>query len=115
MYPASSEAKNATAAAISSGRARRRNGIALTSASPRRGLAWRVASIIGVSVGPGHTTLTRMPWRATSRAAAPLDHPVEHRPRACDGPAEVHRDDAVPRLLRALHERLDHVPAGAGD
>src|SRR5215472_5397309 len=112
--------------------------MALTSASPSRGLARRVSSIIGVSVGPGQTTLTRMLCRATSRATALLKpmmpafapeyttspddptrpastrhHSIEHGSGARDHPLQVDGDHTVPRLLGALHERLHPVPAGA--
>ena len=55
MNDAAGEAKKSTGAATSSGRASRRNGIALTRASFNlSGCAWKS----GVSVGPGHTAFT---------------------------------------------------------
>ena len=71
MKPARSEARNVTAAPISSGWPSRRIGTARSSA-PRSlapsALASAMARSIGVSVGPGHTVLAVTPARATSRA-----------------------------------------------
>lgn len=66
MNDAQSEAKNSTGAATSSGRANRRNGIALI----RAALSFSgIAANSGVSVGPGHTQLTVIRWRAISSQA----------------------------------------------
>src|SRR5215208_4820868 len=69
MYPARSEARKATAAAMSSGSARRRIGTARTSASTS---FWppsaAIPSSMGVRVGPGQTAFAVMPARAVSRA-----------------------------------------------
>src|SRR6266702_3705652 len=64
---ASSEARNATTLATSAGWPSRRNGIALVRASRSFGPANDANS--AVSVGPGHTQLTRTWWRAISRAS----------------------------------------------
>src|SRR3984893_17787725 len=75
MKEASSEARKAIAAAISSGLASLRNGMALTRASPSLGLAFEVAAMSGVYLWAGQTTFTRRPWRAVSRAT-PLEKPM---------------------------------------
>src|SRR5688500_10347828 len=71
MYPAASEARKATAGAMSSGIPSRRIGTALvidsitrSASAPASMMPWS----IGVSVGPGHTALAVTPYRATSRA-----------------------------------------------
>src|SRR5262249_30807999 len=73
MYAAPSEARNATVSAMSSGLPTRPNGffaavaasIAATSSDPMPG----VVRIMGVSVNPGLTALTRMRRGASSRAS----------------------------------------------
>src|SRR5215468_7220054 len=73
MYAAPSEARNATVSAMSSGLPTRPNGffaavaasIAATSSDPMPG----VLRIMGVSVNPGLTALTRMRRGASSRAS----------------------------------------------
>ncbi len=71
MKPASSEARNATAAATSSGVPSRFIGTARRIASITFA-PWSsapvICSSIGVSVGPGQTVLAVTPLRATSRA-----------------------------------------------
>src|SRR5207237_5971774 len=71
MKPASSEARNTTAGAMSSGTPRRPHGMTRFKLSASFGLA--AANSLrksGVSDGPGQTQLTLMRWRATSRATA---------------------------------------------
>ncbi len=68
MYPASGDARNATAWAISSGVPNRPIGMPATIASTRAGLTQSWRSVPSVRTGPGATALTRMRWRAHSTA-----------------------------------------------
>src|SRR6185436_11959962 len=67
MYPASSEARKATTAAISSGRASRPMGMAATIWSR---ISCRIAMTMSVSTYPGDTVLTVTPFLTTSWASA---------------------------------------------
>src|ERR1700728_807256 len=125
------------ASAISSGFPRRRKGIARTRASLRfsSGCWWNS----GVSVGPGHTTLTLMRYLASSRArdfvkaimppfAAAADasgvaghiddlaRPVLHHPGddllgQPDAAHQIDGNDAVPDGRVVVNKVLDPVPA----
>jgi len=70
MYAASSDKRNRTTAAMSSGWARRRSGVCSSRRSRAPGISSRGASS-GVSTAPGQTELTRMPsgpsWAHTAR------------------------------------------------
>src|SRR5690606_17532585 len=76
MQPAAGEHRKATAAAVSSGRAKRRSGTLATISSntacslrpPRCARVRMICSIRGVSVKPGNTLLTVMPSGPSSQA-----------------------------------------------
>ncbi len=67
MYEASSEARNATAAAISSGVPKRPSGVAVRIPS---WIASDRPDVSSVSTNPGATALQVMPREASSRAVA---------------------------------------------
>lgn len=71
MYPASSEIRNAQAAAMSSGRPTRRTGVRRMWSSTVPPISSRVSALrsIGVSMKPGGTALTVMPDGPSSRAS----------------------------------------------
>ena len=64
MKDASSLARNATAAAISSGSANRPIGTCTSRRAARSGSLANSSISSGVATGPGHSALTRMPSRA---------------------------------------------------
>ena len=64
MNDASSLARNATAAASSSGSANRPIGTCTSRRAARSGSLANSSCSSGVFTGPGHSALTRMPWRA---------------------------------------------------
>ncbi len=68
MMDASSEARNVTSAAISSGLATRPSGMRALYSSRSPGTVNR-SRVSDVSTGPGQTALTRMPSRAWSMAS----------------------------------------------
>ena len=69
---ASSLARNATAAAISSGSAKRPVGMCTRRRAARSGSLANSSSSIGVRTGPGHSALTRMPSRANCTPSSRL-------------------------------------------
>ena len=64
MNDASSLARNATAAAISDGSAKRPSGTCTSRRAARSGSFANSSMSSGVATGPGESAFTRTPWRA---------------------------------------------------